>query len=80
MQALERQAARVAAAVTGEDAGAQNGGANPEEIDLDDGEDDEAEVEVEQRPVPAGVYGDVAQAAESGESKSLGALDRFRSS
>ena len=32
MQALERRAARVAAAVTGEDAGAQNGGANPEEM------------------------------------------------
>ena len=62
MQALERQAARVAAAVTGEDGGVQNGGANPEEIDLDDGEDDvaaplqsqvrEAKTEVENAIIP----------------------------
>ena len=84
MAALERQAARIAAAVTTGDGAAENGqagggGENPEEISLDD-DDDDAEIEVETKAVPAAVFGEVAQsqATGDGDGAATGALARFK--
>lgn len=77
----------MAAAGGGAGAGAGASEANPEEISLDDSADagaDVAVVDVEQKSVPAGVFGDAKKLAEqqaaekAAAEEPVGALDRFK--
>ena len=70
-------AAAAAAAAGGGDTAA--GAENPEDIELDEGDDEEEvggaaeEIEIEQQPVPDAVFG-----ALHGSAQQMGALDRFK--
>lgn len=60
---------------------------NPEEIELGDDDDDEDggeeeaaadATEVQEKAVPAAVFGSLAQQAQDQQGEQLGALDRFK--
>lgn len=80
-KAPEQQAAAAAApAAAVAAAGGAAGAENPEDIELDEGDDDEeagvvveAEIQIEQQAVPDGVFGGL-----HGTAQQMGALDRFK--